>query len=58
MVKFKDHEYSMSKRMGVRGVCVCLRAGGDIIKSDWGVNMLCRANMGSENDMFNIHGQV
>lgn len=36
-------------------VCVC--AGGALVKSDWGVNTLCKANMGSENDMFNIHGQ-
>lgn len=31
-------------------VCVC-GGGGVLIKSDKGVNMLCRANMGSENGL-------
>lgn len=50
LVRFKDHEYSLPTRMGVRG--------GALKKSDWRVIMLCRANMGSENDMLNIHGQA
>lgn len=34
--------------------CVCM----SVMVSDWGVSMLRGANMGRENEMFNIHGQV
>lgn len=38
-------------------VYMCAYVWVALLKSDWGVNMLCGANMESEHDMFNIHGQ-
>lgn len=40
-------------QLGVEGVS----AVDALVKSDWAVNLLCRANTGSGNDMLNIHGR-